>query len=89
MPAWERGRASAPARRFIKDFACARVMPMHRVWGPVSIVLILLGIAFFAVFGLANGHPADVGVYSGTIMLLGAGLGGLWASMNMGEQAES
>ncbi|MCA1814317.1 MAG: hypothetical protein LC624_10275 [Halobacteriales archaeon] len=64
-------------------------MAMHRVWGPLSILLIVLGVLFFAVFGLANGHPTDVGVYSVTIMLLGMGLGGLWASRSMVEQAEA
>lgn len=56
---------------------------MHPVWGPVSIALAVLGVVWYLVFGLVNGHPTDVGVYSVTVMLLGFGLAGIWASRAM------
>lgn len=66
----------------------AVAVTLHRVWGPVSIVLLVLGLLFWLVVGLLRGHAADVGVYSVSIMLLGFGLGGLWASMHMGERQD-
>jgi hypothetical protein len=62
---------------------------MHRIWGPVSIVLALLGVVWYLYFGAAWGRWADVGVYSVTVMLLGFGLAGLWASKHMAEAPEA
>jgi hypothetical protein len=62
---------------------------MHRVWGPVSIALAVLGVVWYLYFGAAWGRWADVGVYAVTVMLLGFGLAGLWASQHMGEAPEA
>lgn len=59
---------------------------MHSVWGPVSIVLLILGVVWYLSFGAFFGRWTDVGVYSVTVMLVGFGLAGLWGSHHMGEQ---
>lgn len=59
---------------------------MHRVWGPASLLLVLLGVVWYLYFGIAWGRWLDVGVYAVAVMLLGFGLAGLWASRAMEEQ---
>lgn len=61
-------------------------MAMHRVWGPVSLALIVLGLVWYLYFGAVWSRWADVGVYSVAVMLLGFGLAGYWASRAMAEE---
>jgi hypothetical protein len=60
---------------------------MHRIWGPVSIALAILGVLWYLVLGVLMGGFLDVGVYSVTVMLLGFGLAGYWASQHMDDEA--
>lgn len=60
---------------------------LHRVWGPISILLLLLGVAWYLYFGTVWGRWGDVGVYSVGVMLLGFGAAGIFASKAMVEQA--
>jgi hypothetical protein len=65
-------------------------IPMARfnVWAILSVVLLVLGVAFYLAMGsglLAGDHVArwtDIGVYSVTVVFVGFGLFGLWASLS-------
>lgn len=95
LVAWARGAEEpwgdgAPgAESFMGVKGLPAPMAMHRVWGPVSIVLAVLGVIWYLYFGAVHGRFADVGVYSVTVMLLGFGLAGLWASRAMVEEHEA
>ena len=60
---------------------------MHHIWGPVSLVLVLLGVVWYLYFGVSHSDWTDVGVYSVTAMLVGFGAAGYWASLHMNEDA--
>lgn len=63
---------------------------MHRIWGPVSLALLLLGVVWYLYFGAVLGRFGDVGVYSVAVMLLGFGAAGYWASRHMdGDAADA
>lgn len=70
----------------MKGSGRARLVAAHRIWGPVSIGLIVLGVIWYLYFGLVYGRFADVGVYSVAAMLLGFGLAGYWASLHMADE---
>lgn len=46
-------------------------------WTVVSLVLILVGVAFHAFMGLSYGSWTDPGVYSISVTFVGFGVGGL------------
>ena len=80
---------AARAETFIKNPRLAAAETMHRLWGPVALVLAVLGVLWYLVFGLLYGRWTDVGVYSVTVMLLGFGLAGYWASQHMEDETSA
>lgn len=82
---------SRPLRQaYVGPGAMRAAIPMARfnVWAILSVVLLVLGVAFYLAMGsglLAGDHVArwtDIGVYSVTVVFVGFGLFGLWASLS-------
>jgi hypothetical protein len=61
---------------------------MHRVWGPVSLLVLAVGILYYLYLGAVFGRWTDVGVYSVVAMLVGFGAAGYWASLHMDDKPD-